>query len=487
MFSVENLRWYHQAPLVAGFCVLLWLGLKLWRSIRERQIRIIPSTWNGVHAHQWSLIQCLTHRATCCLCRSLIVDAMFCYSCGVCLDFTCYQQLTGYFRNRRASLAADRTLGDCKAVSVALKEIEDAKEANGDGEDFTSWKHHWVQGNLPAHSRCFICDDYCDDDEDQGATSSPDLICSAQSIDDEDNHNEGREKKNNKKDNTHFGNASGDHTLHNYRCCWCQRTVHEWCYHRNQQLTTAANVRCDFGRYRRHILPPYSVIHRKVWTTKGRRAIQLEAIRQVKSDQLGGEEWQPLLVIANRRSGNADAERVLQQFLPILNPIQVIDLGQGQPLEFGLQIVKMLQPVVVRIVVAGGDGTIGWVLNTIEQMQLEPAPLVAIVPLGTGNDLSRVLGWGDGSEQIDRDHLLRLVRRARPIQLDRWNVEIRPNGYYQRSRRVLITSLHIPRSIMPAGYRNMFVYNYFSIGVDALVALNFHVARSSTLYNLLFT
>jgi diacylglycerol kinase (ATP) len=49
----------------------------------------------------------------------------------------------------------------------------------------------------------------------------------------------------------------------------------------------------------------------------------------------------------------------------------------------------------VKILVAGGDGTVGSVINFMKGIDewKERNPPVAILPLGTGNDLSRALGW----------------------------------------------------------------------------------------------
>lgn len=45
---------------------------------------------------------------------------------------------------------------------------------------------------------------------------------------------------------------------------------------------------------------------------------------------------------------------------------------------------------------AGGDGTVGWVLGCLGELKKqdrEPVPPSGIIPLGTGNDLSRSFGW----------------------------------------------------------------------------------------------
>lgn len=49
----------------------------------------------------------------------------------------------------------------------------------------------------------------------------------------------------------------------------------------------------------------------------------------------------------------------------------------------------------VVLVICGGDGTVMWVVSELNNFEIDHMKVpMAILPLGTGNDFSRVLGWG---------------------------------------------------------------------------------------------
>jgi diacylglycerol kinase (ATP) len=71
------------------------------------------------------------------------------------------------------------------------------------------------------------------------------------------------------------------------------------------------------------------------------------------------------------------------------------------------------------VIACGGDGTVGWVLSVLDQMVLENPPSVAILPLGTGNDLARTMGWGGGYNNESMEAFLNKVIHGKVVRLDR--------------------------------------------------------------------
>ena len=125
-------------------------------------------------------------------------------------------------------------------------------------------KHQWIKGNLPLCCVCAVCGEQCGD--------LPQLC--------------------------------------DFRCCWCERTVHERC-------KSVIGEYCDLGQFCRNIIPP-TCIRLKLVGVKGRRRVVVESARESSTPN-----WKPLIVMANRKSGNGDADHILRCFRALLNPVQV--------------------------------------------------------------------------------------------------------------------------------------------------------------------
>lgn len=181
----------------------------------------------------------------------------------------------------------------------------------------------------------------------------------------------------------------------------------------------------------------------------------------------------PLLVFVNVKSGGCQGLELVTSFRKLLNPYQVYDLDNAGPLP-GLYVFRHIPNY--KILVCGGDGTIGWVLQCLDNVGQDSQcsnPPCAIVPLGTGNDLARVLRWGSGYTGCeDPLSLLRDVIDADEIRLDRWTVV-----FHNDEKQELPASLAVVGSQSEDSSQILVMNNYFGIGIDADLCLDFHNAR----------
>lgn len=167
----------------------------------------------------------------------------------------------------------------------------------------------------------------------------------------------------------------------------------------------------------------------------------------------------PLLVFVNSRSGSQQGLILKMQLRSLLNPIQVWDLADGDP-EKVLKSFSVFSRL--RLLVCGGDGTVSWIISALDKMKLEKWPPIAILPLGTGNDLARVHGWGSGYANESLLQILNQVQESYVSLLDRWTLTIDPK---KRQKKEL--------------EKKPFT-NYMSIGMDALSALQVHNLRENS-------
>lgn len=193
-------------------------------------------------------------------------------------------------------------------------------------------------------------------------------------------------------------NCGSVRRLQDWRCLWCKAIVHNSC---KEQLGKV----CPLGQCRVSIIPP-------------------TALNSIDSDGFWNSTSascsSPLLVLVNSKSGDNQGVKFLRKFKQLLNPAQVFDLMNGGP-ELGLRLFQKF--VTFRILVCGGDGSVGWVLSELDKLHLHKQCQLGVLPLGTGNDLARVLGWGglcDDDAQLLQ--ILEKLERATTKMLDRWSV-----------------------------------------------------------------
>ncbi|XP_054480129.1 diacylglycerol kinase zeta-like isoform X2 [Anoplopoma fimbria] len=263
-------------------------------------------------------------------------------------------------------------------------------------------------------------------------------------------------------------------------CSWCKQAYHNKvsCF-MLQQIEEA----CPIGAHAALIVPPTWIIRvrRQQSSMKSSKKKKRTSFKR-KSSKKGAEEgrqWRPflirpipaplmkpLLVFVNPKSGGNQGTKILQSFMWYLNPRQVFDLSHGGPKE-GLELYRKVHNL--RIMACGGDGTVGWILSCLDELGLNPQPPVSVLPLGTGNDLARTLNWGGGYTDEPLSKILSHVEDGTVVQLDRWNLQVEPNH-----------SAGAEPDEQQADKLPLDVFNnYFSLGFDAHVTLEFHESREA--------
>ncbi|XP_058833325.1 eye-specific diacylglycerol kinase isoform X5 [Topomyia yanbarensis] len=258
-------------------------------------------------------------------------------------------------------------------------------------------------------------------------------------------------------------------------CAWCKSSYHnkEACFNPER-----IGEECTLGAHRGIVVPPSWIVKlprkgsfksslRKTPQKKkktGKKATVTKEPRTFVIKPIPTANLTPVLVFINPKSGGNQGAKLLQKFQWLLNPRQVFDLTQGGP-KMGLELFRKVPQL--RVLACGGDGTVGWVLSVLDQINFVPPPAVGVLPLGTGNDLARALGWGGGYTDEPIGKILGNIGNSDTVLLDRWSLKVDPNPD--------VPNADDGKDNLPLNVVN----NYFSLGVDAHIALEFHEAREA--------
>ncbi|XP_073460385.1 diacylglycerol kinase zeta isoform X3 [Aquarana catesbeiana] len=263
-------------------------------------------------------------------------------------------------------------------------------------------------------------------------------------------------------------------------CSWCKLA-----YHNKVSCFMLHHIEepCSLGAHAGVIVPPTWIVRvrRPQSSIKSSKKKKRPSFKR-KPSKKGTEElrirpfiirpspcplMKPLLVFVNPKSGGNQGVKILQSFMWYLNPRQVFDLSHGGPRE-ALEMYRKVPSL--RILACGGDGTVGWILSVLDQLHLFPSPPVAILPLGTGNDLARTLNWGGGYTDEPLSKILSHIEEGTVVQLDRWNLEVERNLDACDEDWGEGATAKLPLDVFN---------NYFSLGFDARVTLEFHESREA--------
>ncbi|KPJ17190.1 Eye-specific diacylglycerol kinase, partial [Papilio machaon] len=259
-------------------------------------------------------------------------------------------------------------------------------------------------------------------------------------------------------------------------CSWCKDAYHnkESCFNLQR-----IGEECSLGSQSNIIVPPSWIVklpRKGSFKSSLRKSPKKKSASKKKGKDSKNEHKpfvikpipttnvKPVLVFINPKSGGNQGVKLLQKFQWLLNPRQVFDLTQGGPGP-GLEMFRKVPNL--RVLACGGDGTVGWVLSVLDRIGSRPA--VGVLPLGTGNDLARALGWGGGYEDEPISKILAHIGESDTVLLDRWQLTVEPNA---------AASGEDTSNAKPDLPLNV-VNNYFSFGVDAHIALEFHEAREA--------
>jgi diacylglycerol kinase (ATP) len=203
-------------------------------------------------------------------------------------------------------------------------------------------------------------------------------------------------------------------------------------------------------------------------------------------------EEPPMISFVNTKSGGRKGSKLLEPLTKVFGEERTYDLFAQQPVGPGVGLDAHIREPGLRVLVAGGDGTVNWVMEVIaSRIQQDPSlqwPAIAILPLGTGNDLSRQFYWGHAYLGYDLNRLRNAMAVAPVRKLDRWTLKVQAEVHVpeevaagngkQTPEEAEAHAQAQARQAEEASFSKTFI-NYFGIGVGGHVVSLFEGCRQA--------
>ncbi|KAI4836583.1 diacylglycerol kinase [Plasmodium brasilianum] len=154
--------------------------------------------------------------------------------------------------------------------------------------------------------------------------------------------------------------------------------------------------------------------------------------------------------------------------------------------------------IFVYLLVAGGDGTLNWVLKEVEFYDINHNKFaVGVIPFGTGNDFAKAFGWKKINGIFTHTFLFNILKKivdqtfkSKIEKHDYWNIEIVLNddGYFNKINSKTKKKETLTENNETVRKLKLCMSNYFSIGIGSRIGRGFerHRKKSAFLNKLIY-
>ena len=129
------------------------------------------------------------------------------------------------------------------------------------------------------------------------------------------------------------------------------------------------------------------------------------------------------IFFVNPRSGSGQGRRLAEKIEQLVLPAPVFkQVVFTDPDRLDQQVYSCAKGKDL-VVLCGGDGTVSSIIAHLAN--LDKAPVLAIIPMGTGNDIARSTGWLWSWAEFGLDGLFYAIKEGKVANLDVWQMDIK--------------------------------------------------------------